>query len=162
MELPGDSATETAGGYARQQSEDFLLQERKAIAAHLAKVVVVICTAQVFGKPAPRLITREMLDLLPPGAIVIDLAVEQGGNCEFSEPGKWVDYRNVSILGASNLPAMLPADASQLYAHNLYNFFRHVYPPGKAAPDMSDEITRASCVTCGGKVVNKLLKQYSG
>ncbi len=156
MDLPA-SETETTGGYAREQSEDFLLRERKTIAAHLPKVNVVICTAQVFGKTAPRLITSEMLDLMQPGALVIDLAVEQGGNCEFSEAGKWVEYKNVSILGALNLPALLPADASQLYSHNLFNFFRHIYPVGKLVPDLSDEITRGSCVTYNGKVVNEWL-----
>lgn len=157
MELPAET-TETAGGYARAQSDEFLLAERTAIAAHLSKTNVVICTAQVFGKPAPRLITREMLDMLPPGALVIDLAVEQGGNCELAEPGKWIDYKNVSILGSENLPALLPTDASQLYAHNLYNFFHHIYPPATKALNISDEITWSSCVTLNGKVVNELLK----
>jgi H+-translocating NAD(P) transhydrogenase subunit alpha len=92
------------------------------------QIDLVVLTAHQESGLRQNLISREMLDLPSPGAIVVDLAVEQGGNCEFSEPGKWVDYKNVSI-GALNLPAMLLADASQLYAHNLYNFFRHVYPP---------------------------------
>ena len=159
MALPADPKIETASGYANQQSEEFLARERETISARLAKIDVVICTAQVFGKAAPRLLTREMLDLLKPGAVVIDLAIEQGGNCELAEPGKWVEYHNVAILGAANLPATLPVDASTLYSRNLCNFFTHIFPAGAKGLTLSDEITWASCATHAGRVVNPLLGQ---
>jgi NAD(P) transhydrogenase subunit alpha len=159
MPLQVNPKIETAGGYASEQSEEFLAQERATISARLAKVDVVICTAQVFGKAAPRLITREMLDLLKPGAVVIDLAIEQGGNCELAEPDKWVEYNNIALLGAANLPATLPVDASTLYSRNLCNFFSHIYPPDTRGLTLSDEITWASCATHAGKIVNPLLGQ---
>lgn len=162
MPLSIDPKVETSGGYANEQSAEFLRLEREIISSRLSKMDVVICTAQVFGKAAPRLITREMLDLLKPGAVVIDLAVEQGGNCELSEPDKWVEYRDVSILGAANLPASLPVDASTLYSHNLCNFFCHIYPPETDGLNLADEITRASCATYAGKVVKPGLNQTPG
>jgi NAD(P) transhydrogenase subunit alpha len=120
---------------------------------------VVISTAQVFGKKAPLLVTAAMVGLMRPGAVLIDLAAEQGGNCELTRPGETVVHNGVAIIGAVNLPASVPADASALYARNCFNLFRHLYPKPDAQPDPTDEIVMGACLTRGGEVVNATVCQ---
>ena len=151
------SDAETAGGYAAEQSEAFLQRERDTIAKRLPDIDIVICTAQVFGKPAPVLITAGMVDRMHPGAVIVDLAAEQGGNCERTQPGAEVEYGGVRILGATNLPALVPFDASQLYARNLVNFFRYVYPSTGTPPGQEDEIVRDACVTRDGAIAHPVV-----
>ncbi len=157
MEMPEDA--ETAGGYAKELSPEFIQKEMEAIGGRLPKVDVVICTAQVFGKKAPLLITAEMVKLLRPGSIIVDLAAEQGGNCELTEAGKTTNHNGVRIIGAVNLPASMPLDASQLYARNVQNLFRHLYPKADSQPDINDEITRGCCVTRDGQIVNEAIRK---
>lgn len=156
MELPQDA--ETAGGYAREQSNEFLEREQEVIRARLPKVDVVISTAQVFGKRAPLLMTREMVASLRPGSVIVDLAAEQGGNCELTVAGETLEHGGITIVGATNVPAMLPVDASQLYAHNVVNLFRYLYPATGARPDGSDELVKGACVTTNGMIVHELLR----
>jgi NAD(P) transhydrogenase subunit alpha len=156
MEVSEDA--ETAGGYAREQSEAFLQRERASIAEYLPQTDVVICTAQVAGKHAPVLVTAEMLRLLRPGAVVVDLAADQGGNCELTQAGCETEQGGVVVIGAGNLPALVPADASQLYAHNLVNLVRYLYPAKGSPPDTTDEIVRAACVTRDGQIVNAAVR----
>ncbi len=156
MELLED--VETAGGYAKEQSEEFLRKEQEAIAGRLAKTDVVITTAQIFGKRAPILITEEMVKMLRPGAIIIDLAAEQGGNCELTEPNKMVEKHGVTIHGAVNLAATVPVHASQMYSKNITNLFRHLYQAEDAKLDFEDEITKSACVTHGGEILNEIVK----
>ncbi|MDD2765378.1 MAG: Re/Si-specific NAD(P)(+) transhydrogenase subunit alpha [Opitutaceae bacterium] len=160
MELPKDA--ETAGGYAKELSPEFIQKEMEAIGARLPKVDVVISTAQVFGRPAPRLVTREMVGLLRPGAVLVDLAAEQGGNCELTRAGETVVHGGVTIIGPVGLPASVPADASALYARNCFNLFRHLYPRPDAQPDPADEIVRGACLTRGGEVVNDAVRKLLG
>ena len=122
MELPADGETES--GYAREQSEAFLQREHEIIADHLSTADMVICTAQVFGKRAPLLITAEMVRQMRPGSVMVDLAAEQGGNCELTQPDQEIERNGVRIVGAANVPALVPADASRLYAGNVVNLFR--------------------------------------
>ncbi len=156
MELPPD--IETAGGYAREQSTEFLKKEQEAISVRMPKVDVIICTAQVFGKQAPLLITEEMVKLIRPGSVIVDLAAEQGGNCALTKAGQTIEHYGVTIIGATNLPATLPVDASQLYARGLVNLFRHLYPTPAAKLDFTDEITRGTCLTYEGEIVHPALK----
>ena len=156
MELSQDA--ETAGGYAKEQSTDFLKREQEVIGARFPKVDVVISTAQVFGKRAPLLITTEMVKALRPGSVIVDLAAEQGGNCELTQAGQIVEYEGVTIIGTTNLPALLPVDASQLYARNVVNLLRYLYPATGTAPDSSDELVQGTCVTRNGEIVHKLLQ----
>jgi NAD(P) transhydrogenase subunit alpha len=156
MELPQD--VETAGGYAKEQSEEFLKREREAIAARLPKVDVVISTAQVFGKRAPVLLTQEMVELMRHGSVIFDLAAEQGGNCSLTQMGKSVEHRGVQIVGPVNLPAALPVDASRMYAKNIVTLFRLLYPKADAIPDFNDEIIKGSCITREGQIVNELVR----
>jgi NAD(P) transhydrogenase subunit alpha len=156
MELPQD--VETAGGYAKEQSVGFLKREQEAIRARFPKVDVVISTAQVFGKRAPLLITTEMLKSLRPGSVIVDLAAEQGGNCELTQAGQTFEHEGVTIVGATNVPAMLPVDASQLYARNVVNLFRYLYPSTGPQPDSADELVKGACVTRDGAIVHDLLR----
>lgn len=156
MELSQDA--ETAGGYAREQSAEFLQHEQEVIRARFPRVDVVISTAQVFGKRAPLLITTEMVKSLRPGSVIVDLAAEQGGNCELTRAGQTIEYEGVTIIGATNVPAMLPVDASLLYARNVVNLFRYLYPATEPQPDRADELARGACVTRDGEIVHELLQ----
>ena len=157
MELPKDA--ETAGGYAKEMSPEFLVKEQEAIAARLPKMDVVIATAQVFGKRAPILVTAEMVKLMKPGAVIVDLAAEQGGNCELTKAGQTVETPGgVAIIGPVNLPATVPQDASLLYAKNLYNLIKHLFPKTGPAPEADDEIARGACAVRAGEIVHPALQ----
>jgi NAD(P) transhydrogenase subunit alpha len=153
MEMPADA--ETTGGYAKELSPEFIKKEMEAIGARLPKADVVITTAQVFGKKAPLLITADMVKMLRPGSVIIDLAAEQGGNCELTEAGRQVEKHGVSIIGAVNVPAMVPVDASQMYAKNLLNLLQYLYKKGTEGPDFTDDIPKGCCITRGGEIVNE-------
>jgi NAD(P) transhydrogenase subunit alpha len=156
MELPED--TETEGGYAKELSPEFIKKEMEAIATRLPRVDTVISTAQVFGKRAPILITAEMVKLLRRGSVIVDLAAEQGGNCEITKAGETVQVNGVSIIGAVNLPAAVAVDASQMYARNVANFLKLLYPQSDSTPNFEDEIINGACITRGGAIVNEVVK----
>lgn len=158
LEMEITEQLETAGGYAKEQSEEFLRKERDVIGARLPKVHAVISTAQIFGKRAPVLITEEMVRQMPAGSVIVDLAAEQGGNCAVTEAGKTVVKHGVTVIGAANLPAALPVDASQMYARNVLNLFRHLYPRPDATPDFEDEIVKGACITRNGEIANPAVR----
>jgi NAD(P) transhydrogenase subunit alpha len=158
LEIGATEAVESAGGYAREQSTAFLEAERAVIAERLPEMDVVICTAQVFGKRAPLLITADMVARLRPGAVIVDLAADQGGNCELTEPGHELDRDGVLVIGAGDLPTHVPADASQMYAHNVVSLFRYLYPAHGSPPDSTDEIVREACVTRDGAIVSATVR----
>ena len=150
---------EGAGGYATEMSEEYKQAQAELVSSHIAKQDIVITTALIPGRPAPRLISDAQLSTMRPGSVVVDLAVEQGGNVEGSEPGQVVERHGVRIVGHRNVPSRLAADASALYARNLYNFLSAFWDSeGKkvALPD-DDEIVRGVRLTQGGKVVNERL-----
>ncbi|HEY7213649.1 MAG TPA: Re/Si-specific NAD(P)(+) transhydrogenase subunit alpha [Thermoanaerobaculia bacterium] len=156
IELPLAESGEGQGGYAREMGEDFLRRQREIVQRHLAAADAVITTALVPGKPAPRLVTAEMVRAMRPGAVVVDLAVEQGGNCELSQADREVMENGVLILGPSNLPAAMPHDASLLYARNVFALLQLLLDKeGRLAPDLSDEILAGALLTHGGQVVHK-------
>lgn len=157
MEVPED--IETAGGYAKEQSPAFIKKEMEAIAARLPKTDVVITTAQVFGKRAPLLMTEEMVKLMRPGSVIVDLAAQQGGNCELTEAGKTVVRHGVTIIGAVDVPASIPVHASQMYAKNITNLFLHLYQKESKTPDFEDEIVKGACITRGGEIYNAAIKK---
>lgn len=157
MELPEEDV-ETKGGYAKAQSDLFLQKEQEAIAARLPKIDAVITTAQIFGKAAPVLITTEMVKKMNPGSVIVDLAAENGGNCQLTEAGKTVVKENVTIIGAVNLPATVPVHASQMYAKNIVNLFNHLYQAEDNALDWEDEITVGACITRDGEITNEMVK----
>jgi NAD(P) transhydrogenase subunit alpha len=150
---------QTAGGYAKEQSEEFLRKEQEAIAARLPRVDVVITTAQIFGKAAPVLITEDMVKLMAPGSVIVDLAAEQGGNCELTEPNQVVQKHGVTIHGAVNLPATLPTNASMMYAKNLTTLFLALYAKPEAGVNWEDEIATGACVTHAGEIKNEMVRK---
>jgi len=152
---------EGEGGYAREQSEEFLRKQRELIGDHVAKSDVVITTAAVPGRKAPLLVTAAMVKGMRPGSVIVDLAADTGGNVELTRPGVDVDVDGVTILGTRNVPATMPLHASQLYARNVMNLLLHLVKDGALALDFDDEITKGSCVTHGGEIVNERAKQVA-
>jgi NAD(P) transhydrogenase subunit alpha len=150
---------ETAAGYAREMGEDYQHRQRQRIGEALKRTDVVICTALVPGQRAPLLLTEVMIAGMAPGSVVVDLAVEAGGNVEGSRPGETVTTANaVTILGPLNVPSRIAADASRLYARNLFNFLQLIVDKeGRLAIDRGDEIIRATLLTIDGTVVNPAL-----
>ncbi|HEY0113561.1 MAG TPA: Re/Si-specific NAD(P)(+) transhydrogenase subunit alpha [Allosphingosinicella sp.] len=150
---------EGAGGYATEMSEEYKAAQAELVSAHIAKQDIVITTALIPGRPAPRLISDAQLASMRPGSVVIDLAVEQGGNAEGAVAGAIVERHGVRIVGHRNVPSRLAADASALYARNLYNFLSAFWDKEAgwvALPD-EDEIVKGVRLTQGGKVVNERL-----
>jgi NAD(P) transhydrogenase subunit alpha len=157
MEVVEDA--ETATGYAKEMTEEFMKKELEIVGDRAAQNHVVITTAQLFGKKAPILITEEMVTKMQEGSVIIDLATEQGGNCEITEPGKNICKHGVTICGVLNLPSTLPIDASAMYSRNITQFFKHLYKRDDRKLDFEDKITKSSCVTYNGETVNDYVKK---
>ncbi len=147
---------ETSGGYAKEMSDEYKKKQTELIAATVAKQDIIICTALIPGKPAPVLLTPEMVDTMKPGSVIVDLAVEQGGNCPLSEPNKVVDRSGVQIIGCTNLASRVAIDASALFAKNLLNFVTPLINSleNKIEINMQDEIIVGSMITKDGKIVH--------
>lgn len=145
VEVAGDDAADKTG-YAREVSADYKARQEQALKDVLAKADIVVTTAQIPGKPAPRIVTKEMVELMKAGSVIVDMAVGSGGNVELSVVGKTVVHAGVKILGHPNLPSKLAADASKLYAQNLVNFLALIVKDGKIAIDEKDEIIAATLV----------------
>ncbi len=143
-------SAETAGGYAREQTDDERAATQQLLADHLAAQDLVITTAQVPGRPAPRLISRAMVEGMKPGAVIVDLAAESGGNCELARAGETVVHHGVHIIGPANVPAQLPAHASQMLSRNVLTFIQHITRDGALHVDLDDEITGAMALTHAG------------
>jgi len=150
---------EGEGGYAREQSQDFLARQRELLAARVAAADVVITTAAVPGRRAPLLVTAPMVAGMRRGSVVVDLAADSGGNCELTQAGRVVEVDGVVVDGTSNVPSTVPLHASQLYARNVANLLQHLVSEGRLQVDLEDEITRGCCVTHGGRVVNDRARQ---
>jgi NAD(P) transhydrogenase subunit alpha len=150
---------ETAAGYAKEMSEDFKRRQAEVVAEHIKKQDIVITTALIPGRPAPVLVTEEMVKTMKPGSVIVDLAVEAGGNCPLSEPGKVVVKHGVKLIGYTNVPGRLPKDASALYARNLLNFLTpQIDKENKTLKfNWDDETVKGTLLTRDGKVVNPLL-----
>jgi len=152
LEMQLGEHAEAAGGYAKQLSEETHRRELAFIADHVRDADVVITTAAIPGKRAPVLITAEAVRGMKPGAVIVDLAAETGGNCEVTKPGTEVREGNALVLGPLNLPSTVPLHASQMYARNASSFLLHVTRDGKLVVDFDDEIIRETCVTHAGEV----------
>jgi len=149
------------GGYAREQSEAFLNDQRKLIGQHVAGSDVVITTALIPGRPAPVLVTEAMVRSMRPGSVVIDLAAESGGNCELSRPGEDVVSGGVMVTGARNVASSMPTHASALYARNVANLLLLMVRDGILAPNYADEVVAGTCVTRDGAVVHPAVRGRS-
>jgi NAD(P) transhydrogenase subunit alpha len=149
------SQAETAGGYASEMSDDYKRRQAELIAQRVGEADFVITTALIPGRPAPRLITDEMVKSMKPGSVIVDMAAEAGGNVEGTEPDKEVVRHGVTIIGVTNLPALMPAHASQMYAKNVQTLVKHLVKDGAIELNLEDEITRGATITHDGKVVHE-------
>jgi H+-translocating NAD(P) transhydrogenase subunit alpha len=138
---------ETEGGYAQELTEEQQRRQQEELEARVPEFDVVITTALIPGRPAPRLVPASAVAAMRPGSVVVDLAAEAGGNCELTEPGEEVVREGVTIVGFTNLPSSMPFHASQLYARNVSALLQHLAPDGELALDWDDEITAGACVT---------------
>jgi NAD(P) transhydrogenase subunit alpha len=155
VELDLKAEAEGKGGYAAAQSEDFYRRQREQLAKRMSTADVVITTALVPGRKAPVLITKEMAEHLAPGAVIIDLAAEKGGNCALTEPGQTVEYRGIKIIGPVNLPSEVAFHASQMYSKNVSTFVAHLVKDGKLNLNLEDEIVKGTLVAHEGRVVHE-------
>jgi len=154
----GVADAEDKGGYAKALSADASRRQQDMLAEKTKDFDVVITTALVPGRPAPRLVTKETVAGMRPGSVIVDLAAETGGNCELTEPDKVVVANGVSIYGPTNLPATMPVHASQLYARNVTELLRECVKDGALALNFEDEVIKGTCVTHAGAVVNEAVK----
>ena len=163
VELPLETGQEEgSGGYAKQLSEDTIKKQQELMAKTVAASDVIITTAQVQGTKAPQIITTEMIKGMAPGSVIVDLAAEQGGNCEPTVAGETVDVDGVSVIGVVNLPGEIPVHASQLFGKNVANFMGLMVVDGKIDIDVDDDVIRDSVVARGGDVVNNRVREALG
>jgi NAD(P) transhydrogenase subunit alpha len=145
--------TQDAGGYAKDISEEAKAREQAFIKEHVRGADVVITTALVPGKPAPLLVTEDMVSEMSPGSVVVDLAAENGGNCALTEPGREIVKYGVVIHGPLNIPSMMPFHASQMYSRNISNFLGLIVQDSEINLDFEDEILKEACLTHDGKIL---------
>ncbi len=160
VEVPDlDDESETEGGYAKELAEDEQERQRQVIHEHAKKSDIIITTALIPGKPAPLLVTKEMVQDMHAGAVIVDLAAEQGGNCELTEPGETTKVNEVKVIGPLNIPSMLAYHASQLYSKNMLSLLDHlINEDGKPEFDFEDEITLNTTITHKGEIISPMLK----
>ena len=158
VEVKLEEETATAGGYAKEISEESKKRTQEAVAERVKNADVVITTAQVPGRKAPRLVTEEMIAQMKPGAVIVDLAADQGGNAAYTEPGGNVVKNGVTIIGPVNLPSSVPVHASQLYSKNLVSLLKLLVKDNALNLDFEDDIVNAACVTHDGEIRNQRVK----
>lgn len=157
------AGAEDKGGYAKAMDEDFYRRQREAMAGVLADQQVVITTAAVPGRKAPVLITREMMQRMAPGSVIIDIAAERGGNCEVTKPGEIVEENGVRVFGPLNVPSSIPYHASQMYAKNILTFLKYLLnKEGNLTLNREDEIVKETLVTHAGEVVHPRVRELLG
>lgn len=155
IEVETTEDMQDAGGYAKEASEEFLQKQKDLLFKHITEADIVITTALVPGKKAPVLVTEEMVKNMRPGSVILDMAVEFGGNCELSEANATVVKHGVKIIGESNIPSLIPKDASEVYSKNLLNLLKLISKKGELALDESDEIVKAILIVKDGNIINK-------
>lgn len=159
IEVDTDDSMQDAGGYAKEASEEFLKKQKELIFKHITEADVVITTALVPGKKAPVLVTEEMVKNMKEGSVILDMAVEFGGNCEVSEKGKVVNKYGVTIIGEPNLPSLVPYHSSEMYAKNVLSLVEHISKEGKVELKLDDEIVKGALITNNKEVVNSRIKE---
>jgi NAD(P) transhydrogenase subunit alpha len=141
-----------AGGYARELTDEEKAKQQEILDSRIAAADAVVSTASVPGRPAPKIISKAAVERMRPGSVIVDLAAEQGGNCELTRAGETVEHQGVKIIGAVNLPASLAYNASEMYARNLLNFLKPAIDKGELVIDWKDEVFAQSCLTHGGEI----------
>jgi len=145
-------SAEGTGGYARELTAEEKARQQEVLDARIAAADAVVTTASVPGRPAPKIISRAAVERMRAGSVVVDIAAEQGGNCELTRPGETVEHQAVRIVGAVNLPGSLAYNASEMYARNLYNFLKPALVKGELTIDWNDEVFAQACLTRGGEI----------
>ena len=143
------------GGYAKETTEDYQKRQSELITQHIAKSDMVITTALIPGRPAPKLISTAMVEGMKTGSVIMDLAAENGGNCDLTIPDEVITHHGVIIDGTANIPSTMPVNASQLYAKNMASFINHIFPEGKPELDLEDEIVSGAMFTYQGKITDQ-------
>jgi NAD(P) transhydrogenase subunit alpha len=154
IEVPADNTIKVEGGYIRSVSDDFLKKQQETVAKHVREADIVITTALIPGKKAPLLVTEEMVNSMRYGSVILDMAVEQGGNVQGSELNKTIVKNGVTIIGESNIPSLLPMNASDLYARNMVTFLNHLATKEGFKWEMEEEITKGSLIVHNGVAVH--------
>jgi len=156
IEVEGAADASKAGGYAVEQSADFMQKQKEKIAESIAKADIVITTAQIPGKKAPVLVTAEMIEKMKKGSLIIDLASSTGGNTELTKNNETVLHNGITIIGNSSLPSSMPSDASKLYGKNVFNFLQLIINKDmQLSLDFSDDLVKGSCITHNGEITNE-------
>ncbi|SDD26172.1 NAD(P) transhydrogenase subunit alpha [Algoriphagus faecimaris] len=159
VKVEGAKDEVSAGGYAVEQSQDYKEKQQALIQEHAKKANIIICTAQIPGRKAPLLITKETVESMAPGSVIVDLAASSGGNCELTEDNKICEKHGVKIIGNSNLPSSMPMDASKMYGKNMVNFLKLIIgPEGQLNLNWEDDIVANTCVTHQGQVMSSRVK----
>jgi len=159
IEVETDEDMQDEGGYAKEASEEFLKKQKELIYKHVTEADIVITTALVPGKKAPVLVTEEMVKNMKPGSVILDMAVEFGGNCEVSVIGKTVKSHDVTIIGEPNLPSLVPTHSSDMYAKNILSLVTHIGKEGKVELNLEDEIVQGSLITNNGEIIHQRIKE---
>lgn len=160
---PVDESVAAASGYAKEVSDETQRRQQDSLAEVVAESDVVITTAQIPGSPAPLLMSREMVERMRPGSVIVDVAAPSGGNCELTRPGETVDHRGVKILGPTDLPGRVAHDASQMYARNLASFLTKISDEeGNMVFDFSNQIVDEACITHDGRVTHSVVRRAMG
>jgi NAD(P) transhydrogenase subunit alpha len=159
IEVETDESMQDEGGYAKEASEDFLKKQQELVAKRVKEADAVITTALVPGKKAPVLVPEDMVKSMKPGSVILDMAVEFGGNCEVSEKDKTVEKHGVIIIGESNLPSLVPLHSSEMYAKNLQSLLGHIAKEGKVELNLEDEIVDGALIVHNKEVRNEKVKE---
>ncbi len=152
-------SAEGSGGYARELTAEEKATQQEVLDSRIAAADAVVTTASVPGRPAPKIITRAVIERMRAGSVVVDIAAEQGGNCELTRAGEVLEHQGVKIIGAVNLPAELAYNASEMYSRNLYNFLKPALKDGALAIDWNDEVFAQACLTRGGEIRHEATRQ---
>ncbi|HMX52368.1 MAG TPA: NAD(P) transhydrogenase subunit alpha [Plasticicumulans sp.] len=150
------------GGYARELTKEEIARQAEVLARHIAAASAVITTAAIPGRPAPKIVTKAMVEAMKPGAVIVDLAAETGGNCELTEPGQTIEHNDVTIHGPLNVPSLIPVHASETYAKNVFNFLSPFVKNGELALDWNDEVIAKSCLTHDGQIRHEPTRKLVG
>ncbi len=162
VEVEGAAESAAAGGYAIQQSEDYLKRQAEAVHEKAKQADVIICTAQIPGRKAPVIIKKATVEAMKAGAVIVDLAASSGGNCEVTQNDKTYFHNGVYIIGDSNLAASMPKDASFMFSKNVLNFLKLLVQKGQAVLNFDDDIIAASCMAHKGEIISERLKKSVG
>lgn len=160
VKVEGARDEASAGGYAVEQTEEFKQKQRQLIHDHASKSNIIICTAQIPGKKAPVLLTKETVEAMQPGSVIVDLAASTGGNCELTKNNAVIQHKGVTVIGDSNLPSTMPSDASKMFGKNVINFLKLIITKeGNINLNFEDDIVKGTCVTHNGEVISDRVKK---